>query len=184
MKPIRSKNNSLSFFMIGIALVIIILFIFKNHFMTRQKSVIDGKPLPLFSLPSLFDSATRVTQQSLSGHVFLLNFWASWCHACQTEQPTLLMIANTYRVPIYGIAYKDKIQNAKAWLNMASNPYAIIGMDTKGQLGSLLGVYGIPATFIVDKNGMIRYRHMGIMSQTDWEMILRPLIEKFEHDQN
>ncbi len=181
MKPIHSKNNASFFVGLIIIAILIAIVIFQKEMTQRaERTLLSGKPLPLFSLPSLFDSATRVTNQSLAGHVFLLNFWASWCLACQTEHATLLMIANTYAVPIYGIAYKDTIQNAKAWLQMAGNPYAMIAIDARGSLDDAFALSGIPETFVVDKKGMIRYRYLGALTQADWERILRPVVERYE----
>ncbi len=184
----RSENNSPTIFFILIAIIIIsIAIFFQNHFQdhfqqTRKESHLVGKRLPTFSLPSLSNSTTIVTDHSLAGHVFLLNIWASWCQACQAEHSTLLMIANTYHVPIYGVAYKDNSQNAKNWLQVAGDPYALVALDSNGSLGNKFGLYGTPETFVVDKHGMIRYRYIGVLKQTDWETILRPLIEKYQDE--
>lgn len=179
-----SKNNYSSLFFVLIATILVIIaFIFENHNTQRSEKSVFDNALPAFSLPALFDPATRVTNHSLAGRVYLLHFWASGCGVCRAEHATLLMIANTLHIPIYGIAYKDTMENAKAWLQTAGNPYLVSAIDTAGISGYPFALYGTPHTLIVDRNGMIRYRYAGIISQADWETILQPLVIKIISEQ-
>jgi len=175
MKPIRSKNSPSRFFLgIAIAIILVISGFGATHSVAEER-------LPAFSLPSLFDSATQVTNRSLAGRVYLLNIWASWCGACQAEHSTMLMIAHKYHVPIYGIVYKDNRDDAKAWLQQAGNPFTVSAIDATGSLEYALSLYGTPETFLIDKKGIIRYRYAGTISQKDWETVLWPLIQQYNN---
>jgi len=183
-----SKNHSPSvFFILAAVAIVMMAFFFQNSITTIERRIntpILSEPLPPFSLPALLDSTKWATHQSLSGQVFLLNFWASWCEACQAEHATLLTIAHIYHVPIYGIAYKDKEQAAKDWLQTAGNPFTISAADLTGNLGDKFQLYGTPETFLIDKHGIIRYRYIGALNRNDWETILWPLVKQYEKDEN
>jgi cytochrome c biogenesis protein CcmG/thiol:disulfide interchange protein DsbE len=143
-------------------------------------SVQVGKPLPTFDLPQLQNPKTTLNSSQLRGKVVLLNVWASWCAACVEEQVFLMQLARE-GVAIYGLNYKDDARSALQWLEQWGNPYKNIASDTKGITAIDLGVYGAPETFIIDKKGMIRYRHAGVMSQEIWLKDMLPLIKKLEH---
>ena len=138
-----------------------------------------GKPLPQFKLPILGDPHVALTPTSLMGHVVLLNVWASWCEACIEEQPFLLQLAHE-GVSIYGVNYKDNREDAKQWLAKWGNPYRLVGEDTLGKVSIDLGVYGAPETFLVDKAGIIRYRHVGELNERIWHDEFLPLISQLE----
>lgn len=131
------------------------------------------KPLPAFRLPSLENEQEVLTPAALSGHLSLLNIWASWCDACTQEQVFLMQLARE-GVAIYGLNYKDNIHDAKQWLEEWGNPYTMIGEDLEGKVAIDLGVYGAPETFLVDKKGIIRYRHVGIMDAEAWQKEFLP----------
>jgi len=139
-----------------------------------------GKPLPSFNLPTLYNPTLRFTNQSLQGHVAILNIWASWCNACTNEHATLLAIKNQYNFPIYGLDYKDNLQDAENWLQKNGNPFAIIGIDSGGETGEALHIYGTPETFLIDKHGMIRYVYLGALNIEAWKNTLWPLIVQYQ----
>ena len=138
-----------------------------------------GKPLPPFRLPILGDDQLALTPIALHGQVVLLNVWASWCAACIDEQVFLLQLAHE-GVVIYGLNYKDNPQDAKQWLAEWGNPYKMVGADVDGKVAIDLGVYGAPETFLVDKAGIIHYRHAGILNAMVWQQEFLPRIKVLE----
>lgn len=139
-----------------------------------------GKKLPQFELP-LLGEQKLFTPKLMQGKVTLLNVWASWCTACFEEQVFLLKLARE-SVPIYGLNYRDKTANAQQWLKEWGNPYQAIGEDKKGKVAIDLGVYGTPETFLIDKNGFIRYRHVGILDEKIWENAFLPRIQQLKDE--
>ncbi|KTC80002.1 cytochrome C biogenesis protein [Legionella cherrii] len=142
-------------------------------------SVQLGKSLPPFSLPQLNDPNSFFDSKQLRGQVVLLNVWASWCAACVDEQVLMLQLARE-GIPIYGLNYKDQSVNALRWLEQWGNPYKLVIEDRDGKVAIDLGVYGAPETFVIDKQGIIRYRHVGIMTQKVWLKEILPLIKHLE----
>ena len=143
----------------------------------KLPSALIDKPLPAFNLPPIEGEGTALSNSDLAGKVALLNVWASWCPPCRVEHPILMGIAAA-GVPIYGVNYKDKPDEAKRFLAQLGNPFVAIGADRTGKLAIDLGVYGYPETFIVDAKGVIRYRHAGPISKPDWEQTLLPIVMK------
>lgn len=119
------------------------------------------KPAPAFELPQLLASEKTLTEKEFLGKVSLFNVWASWCTTCRYEHPLLMEIAAKTDVPIYGLNYKDKREDAIAVLQNKGNPYAANGFDEHGKVGIDWGVTGTPETFIIDKQGIVRYKHTG-----------------------
>lgn len=144
-------------------------------------SVKVGKKIPQFNLTQLNNPKQKFSSQHLLHQVSLLNVWASWCEACVEEQDFLVELAYE-GVPIYGINYKDNSEQALLWLEQWGNPYLLIGKDVDGTLAIDLGVYGAPETFVVDKKGIIRYRHVGIITPRDWKRVINPLMNKLEQE--
>lgn len=130
-------------------------------------SALIDKPLPEFVLPSLQNPEKNITDKDLLGRPVLLNVWATWCVACRIEHPYLVKLAEA-GIPIYGINYKDDTNAAKQWLSDLHNPYVANIVDADGRLGIDLGVFGAPETYLVDKNGIIRYKHVGIVDEKVW----------------
>jgi cytochrome c biogenesis protein CcmG/thiol:disulfide interchange protein DsbE len=124
-------------------------------------SPLIDKPAPAFQLARLDDPAQSVRLEDLRGQVWLLNVWASWCVACLQEHPLLVEFSRSGSVPIYGLNYKDKPDAAAAWLGKHGNPYTLSIVDADGRVGIDYGVYGVPETFVIDKQGVIRYKHIG-----------------------
>lgn len=140
-------------------------------------SVQLGQVLPVFKLPVLGSDNTNFRSDRLKGQVALLNVWASWCEACVEEQGFLMTLAKD-GVPIFGINYKDDPKDAMQWLGEWGNPYQIIGRDSNGKVAIDLGVYGAPETFLIDKDGVIRYRHAGILDKQSWVADFLPRIRE------
>lgn len=140
-------------------------------------SPLIDKPAPAFSLPTLKDPDTLFRQSDLKGDVSLLNIWATWCPSCKQEHPVLLKIAASSNVPIYGLFYKDDAAKGVVWLENYGDPYQANAVDVEGKVGIEWGVYGTPETFVIDAQGIIRYKHVGPVSWDDWQNTLLPLIE-------
>lgn len=138
------------------------------------------KPIPEFSLPDLFKPEKDITAADLQGQPSLVNVWATWCPSCRVEHPYLLKIAREYGVKIVGLNYKDEREAAIKWLAELDNPYQFTIFDQEGRLGLDLGVYGAPETYVIDGNGIIRYRHVGVVDEKVWQTVLSPLIESFD----
>ena len=141
-------------------------------------SPLIGKSLPAFSLTTVADPARKVGRDDLLGRAYLLNVWASWCVACRQEHPFLNELARNKTVPIIGLNYKDKREDALGWLGSLGNPYELSLADNDGRLGIDLGVYGVPETFVIDKQGVIRYKQIGPITPEVWEQKLAPLIRE------
>src|SRR3970282_2062135 len=141
-------------------------------------SPLIGKPLPAFSLPTVADPARRVSRDDLLGRVYLLNVWASWCAACRQEHPLLNDLAPRKVVPIIGLNYKDKREDAVRWLAELGDPYELSLADLDGRFGIDIGVYGVPETFLIDKQGVIRYKHIGPISAEALDKKILPLIKE------
>lgn len=142
---------------------------------SRLPSVLIGKPLPEFSLTTVEDAERTVTKADLvQGKPFLLNVWATWCAACRIEHPYLVELAKQ-GVLIYGLDYRDERPGAQKWIAQYQDPYAANLFDPEGQLVLNLGVYGAPETFVVDANGIIQYRHVGVVDERVWKGTLAPI---------
>ena len=135
---------------------------------TELPSALVGEPFPEFSLPSLQDRETLVTKQDFADDGLLVNLWATWCFACRIEHPSLNALAEQ-GVKIVGLNYKDQRKAAKLWLLERGNPYAFNIYDDQGSLGIDLGVYGAPETYLVDAQGIIRHRRVGVVDKRVWE---------------
>ena len=141
-------------------------------------SPLVGKAVPPFDLPRLSDPQRTLSSEDLKGQVSLVNFWATWCEGCRIEHPLLVRVANETGIPIYGVNYKDQRAPAMQWLARLGDPYVASGFDQQGEVGLDLGVYGLPETFIVGPDGTIAYKHIGPVTQDDWERKLLPEIRK------
>jgi cytochrome c biogenesis protein CcmG/thiol:disulfide interchange protein DsbE len=140
-------------------------------------STMIDKPVPQFDLPPVEGRPRGLASSELVGEVQLVNFFASWCVACRAEHPLLNRLTEEGIVPVYGINYKDKPENARAWLDRLGDPYVRSGADIPGRTGIDWGVYGLPETFIVDANGRIVYKHVGAIYPEDLENTILPIIE-------
>ncbi|BBK40251.1 thiol:disulfide interchange protein [Allostella vacuolata] len=141
---------------------------------TLPSAMID-KPAPQFALPALGTVAPPLATADLGGEVALVNVFASWCVPCRAEHPLLMRLATEKGVPIFGINQKDKPEDAARFLAQLGNPYRRIGVDANGRASIEWGVYGVPETFVIDRAGRIRYRHVGALGPQDFEPILAML---------
>ena len=141
-------------------------------------SPLIGKPAPAFELALLGAPDQKLAMQSLKGQVWVLNVWASWCVPCRVEHPLVTELAKTGGVPVYGLNYKDKPGDATAWLGRFGNPYAATLSDLDGRVGIDYGVYGVPETFVVDKQGVIRLKHIGPMTPEALNDKVLPMVRK------
>lgn len=140
-----------------------------------------GKSVVEFSYPSLIHDNQPVTQKQFSGQISLLNIWATWCITCHAEHPILMDIARTKKIILYGLNYKDDRLAAKQWLEKYGNPYKDVVSDEQGKLAIDFGVYGTPETFVIDKQGIIRYKHIGPITPDVWKDEIAPVVEKFNN---
>ncbi len=141
-------------------------------------SPLIGKPVPEFSLPPVQGRALGLSSADLKGEVSLVNVFASWCVACREEHPLLMQLKQKGLVSIHGLNYKDAPKDAAEWLDALGDPYTRTGADVDGRVGIDWGVYGVPETFVIDRNGRIAYKHIGPMTPRDWEEKIAPLIER------
>ncbi|MDP1645150.1 MAG: DsbE family thiol:disulfide interchange protein [Thiobacillus sp.] len=143
-------------------------------------SPLVGKPAPEFSLPQLYEPDKQLSLQDMKGQVWLFNVWASWCTACEYEHPLFMELSRRNTVPIYGMNYKDKPEDAKAWLRRHGNPYTLVVSDAEGRVGIDYGVYGVPETYLIDKQGVIRYKRIGGVTEKDLSETILPLVKELQ----
>jgi cytochrome c biogenesis protein CcmG/thiol:disulfide interchange protein DsbE len=139
-----------------------------------------NKPAPAFSAPKLNTPNEKLSPADLKGKVWLFNVWASWCVSCREEHPVLNEFAKQQAVIIIGLNYKDDPEAAKNWLTSLGNPYNDSVMDADGRIGIDWGVYGVPETFVMDKQGIVRYKHTGPVTEESIQTIFLPLIAKLQ----
>jgi len=141
-------------------------------------SPLIGKPAPAFELPQLHRPDTPFTPAAMKGKVWVLNVWASWCVACREEHPVLEQFAKMRVAPMYGLNYKDKREDALAWLKRYGDPYDASVFDGDGRVGIDYGVYGVPETYVIDKAGVIRYKRIGPVTPAILREKIVPLIQE------
>ncbi len=141
-------------------------------------SALIDKPIPQFELPPIPGWEVGLASADIEqGGVSLVNIFASWCGPCRVEHPLLMDIAAQGVLPIWGLNYKDQPKDAARWLNDLGDPYTQIGSDLNGRVGIDWGVYGVPETFVIDRQGRIVYKHIGVLTRIDWDEKILPLIE-------
>jgi cytochrome c biogenesis protein CcmG, thiol:disulfide interchange protein DsbE len=143
-------------------------------------SPLVGKPAPTFSLTQLANPAKKLGPADMSGQVWLLNVWASWCVSCRVEHPLLVQLAKSNIVPVIGLNYKDTTDLGRAWLTANGDPYQVSVVDADGRVGIDWGVYGVPETFVVDKNGVIRYKQIGPITPEALQQKILPLVRELQ----
>jgi cytochrome c biogenesis protein CcmG, thiol:disulfide interchange protein DsbE len=143
-------------------------------------SPLINKPAPPFTLPELMDPQRTVSEKDMLGKVWLLNVWASWCVSCREEHPVLVAFSKRNIVPVYGLNYKDDRKDALAWLARLGNPYTMSIMDRDGRIGINYGVYGVPETYVIDKQGVIRYKQIGPVTPEILDAKIVPLVKKLQ----
>lgn len=155
-------------------------FLFKGLSLNPKEvpSPLIGKAAPEFSLPMLNNFETRFANSDMSGKVWLLNVFASWCGPCLDEHPVIVNFARSDTAPILGFNYKDRPEAAAQWLDRHGDPYSQVVVDIDGRIGLDYGVYGVPETFLIDRAGIIRYKKIGPLTQADVVEDILPLIEE------
>lgn len=158
--------------------VVLSLFLLKglDRDPTELPSALIGETFPVFTLPAL-NRDQMITEQDLKSQVTLVNVWATWCFACRIEHPMLNQLADM-GVAIVGLNYKDQNDKAQTWLEQRGNPYLFNIVDTDGSLGFDLGVTGAPETYLVDAQGVIRHRRVGVVDQRVWDNEFKALYAK------
>jgi cytochrome c biogenesis protein CcmG/thiol:disulfide interchange protein DsbE len=169
-------------YLIVIPLVVflgIVVFLFKGLGRDPHEvpSPLINKPAPPFQLPQLKEPTKTFSAQDMHGKVWILNVWASWCVSCADEHPLLVEYARSGAVPIYGLNWKDKREDALAWLESMGNPYVISVSDFDGSVAIDYGVYGAPETYLIDRNGVIRHKQVGPVTRDIWENDFLPLVQ-------
>jgi cytochrome c biogenesis protein CcmG, thiol:disulfide interchange protein DsbE len=139
-------------------------------------SPLIGKSAPPFELPRLDDPAKTFTQKEMLGNVWVLNVWASWCPPCLVEHPVVTEIAKS--VPVVGLNYKDAREDALPWLARNGDPYRLSVYDAKGRIAIDYGVYGVPETYVIDREGVIRYKHIGPLTPEIAQQKLLPKVKE------
>lgn len=148
---------------------------------SQVSSPLVGKPAPEFQLSNLRAADRSVQLSDLKGQVALVNVWASWCTTCRQEHPYLMALSQQ-GVPIYGIDYKDKRSEAIAWLKQYGDAYREVGFDPDGKAGMNWGVYGVPETYVIDRQGVIRHKQTGAITARSLHEELQPLIAKLRQE--
>jgi cytochrome c biogenesis protein CcmG, thiol:disulfide interchange protein DsbE len=155
-------------------------FLFKGLSLDPREvpSPLIDRPAPAFTLPQLHDPKKQFSPQDMKGKVWMLNVWASWCGSCKDEHPILMDIAQQKIVPVYGLNYKDKREDGLATLRNSGDPYTLVIFDADGKVGFDYGVYGVPETYIIDKQGVIRDKIIGAVTRQNLRERIQPLIEE------
>jgi cytochrome c biogenesis protein CcmG/thiol:disulfide interchange protein DsbE len=143
-------------------------------------SPLIGKPAPEFQLQQLHAADKTLTSRDNLGKVWLLNVWASWCVSCREEHPLLVELAKSGIVPVYGLNYKDQREDALRWLKQFGDPYTVSIVDPEGRTGIDYGVYGVPETYVIDKNGVIRYKQIGPVTVDALQTKILPLVKELQ----
>lgn len=169
-----SRILPLTLFLGLIALLIYGLFNAEDK--SNLPSPLIGKPVPDFALPKLYAPDELVSPNELNGTPYLVNFWASWCVTCRAEHPVLEALAETGRIRIVGVNYRDEAVDAKNWLSQRGNPYDLVLTDFSGRVSIDFGVYASPETFLVDSSGQIIFKHLGALTPEIIEREIFPRI--------
>ena len=168
-------------FLIPLAIFVLLLGFLGLGLQLKPREVpspLIDKPAPNFTLGVLGNQTSSFTPIQMRGQVWLLNVWASWCVACREEHDLLMALNEQKLVPMIGLDYKDKVADAEIWLKERGNPYVLSISDSKGQVAIDYGVYGVPETFVSDRNGVIRYKQIGPLTPQILEEKILPLIRK------
>jgi len=164
--------------------IFVLLAVFLAIGLTRDPrevpSPLIDKPAPAFTLHELHAPGKSLSAADLKGQVWLLNVWASWCVSCREEHPLLVELGKANVVPIYGLNYKDKPDAAMAWLGEMGNPYKASIVDGDGRVGIDYGVYGVPETFVIDREGIVRYKQIGPVTPQALKEKILPLVRKLQ----
>lgn len=169
-----------------ILFVVLGVVLYRGLFLNPQAmpSALVGKVMPSFSLTQLRNENKLINKADLTGNIFLINVWATWCPSCRYEHPYFLKLAKDKRFNLYGLNYKDDRAAAIKWLENLGDPYELSVFDPLGRLGMDLGVYAAPETFVIDHLGVIRKRFAGPLDDKIWQQEFEPLIQLIEQEKS
>lgn len=177
---VRVRSRRLIFVLPGLAFIGLVIAFALG--LTRDPSLVPsaliGKPVPQFSLSPVKGRTLGLASDDLKGEVSLVNVFASWCVACRYEHPFFMQLKAQGVVPIHGINYKDKPDDAAEWLDTMGDPYTRTGADLDGRVSIDWGVYGVPETFVVDRKGRIAYKQIGPIDREALDQTILPLVER------
>jgi len=145
---------------------------------THIPSPLIGRPVPDFDLPTLFDPERHISQADLRGEPYLINFWGSWCPTCVFEHPVITELADSGRLKIVGLNFRDEPEDAKAWLAQHGDPYNEIVVDYDGRVSINFGVYAAPESFLVDPSGEVVYKQIGALTPDVVEEVIMPMVRE------
>jgi cytochrome c biogenesis protein CcmG/thiol:disulfide interchange protein DsbE len=164
--------------------IFLIIAVFLGIGLTRDPrklpSTFIDKPAPAFQVPQVHAADKTFSPQDMKGQVWMMNVYASWCTACRVEHPLLVEISRSKAVPLIGLDYKDKREDALKFLQQLGDPYDLSAYDLDGRVGIDFGVYGVPETFIIDKQGVIRHKHIGPITPDALQNEILPIIAKLK----
>ena len=164
--------------------VFLVLVVFLAIGLTRDPRVVPSplidKAAPVFVAPLLHTPEKQFSDQDMRGKVWLLNVWASWCTACLQEHPVLMEYAKSKNIPLIGLNYKDQSANGLKWLARHGDPYDLSVVDPEGRIGIDFGVYGVPETFLIDKEGKIRFKQIGPVTEEALLKTILPLAQELQ----
>lgn len=173
-----NRRNLALWLPLGLILVLCVAFVTSLEFEDRANlpSALLDKPLPAFEL-ALLNGDIATNANTPQDQVYLLNVWATWCAPCRVEHPLLIEIAAS-GVPVIGLNYKDEDEKAIKWLRDQGDPFLLNLVDQSGDFGLDLGLSGVPVTFVIDAAGTVRYKHIGVLEESSWNEVLKPIIER------
>jgi cytochrome c biogenesis protein CcmG/thiol:disulfide interchange protein DsbE len=166
--------------LLGFAMVAGLLYFGLDKDPRKLASPLIDRPAPVFEVPQLGAAGERFSPQKMRGQVWLLNVWASWCVTCRDEHPVLLKLARAGSVPIIGLNHKDQDDAARRWLERFGDPYRLSAVDADGRVSIDYGVYGVPETFVIDRNGFIRHKFIGALTEQALQDEILPAVRRWQ----
>ena len=164
---------------VGVFLALVVLLAVGLRLKPQEvPSPLIGKPAPAFELPLLHAPDKTFSQKEMLGSVWILNVWASWCPPCLVEHPIVSELARSGIAPVVGLNYKDAREDALPWLKRNGDPFKFTVYDAAGRIAIDYGVYGVPETYVIDRKGVIRYKHIGPLTPEVAEKKLVPLVQE------
>ena len=161
----------------GFVLLVALLFVGLQRDPRQVPSPLIGKPAPAFELPLLREPDKKFSHKDLLGTVWVMNVWASWCPPCLVEHPVVADLARSGIAPVVGLNYKDAREDALPWLERNGDPFKVSVYDRDGRIAIDYGVYGVPETYVIDRKGVIRYKHIGPLTPEVADKKLVPLVK-------
>ena len=168
----------LAWTIIGFALLVALLAAGLRLDPREVPSPLIGKPAPAFELPLLAAPDKSFSEKDMAGKVWILNVWASWCAPCLVEHPVITRLSKSGIAPVVGLNFKDTREDALPWLARNGNPFQLTVFDASGRIGIDYGVYGVPETYVIDRQGVIRYKHVGPVTPEVAEKKIAPLVKE------